>query len=184
MKYESNWRYKNWSFFYNYLNKFITNRQQELNNSSELSSFLFPIDSKMEISNKTLSKRIDKFDEISKKLLLSQLGPELNDEYKLKYIISMENKKKSSIHCSPNIRHIGSWESTSSLMFKYKYYKDKKVKRKSDEEIKNYVLSYENKKIYLTNKRIFFLGFKGDITEINYLLGLNICTIVYREMCQ
>ena len=172
MKYESNWRYKNWSFFYNYLNKFITNRQQELNNSSELSSFLFPIDSKMEISNKTLSKRIDKFDEISKKLLLSQLGPELNDEYKLKYIISMENKKKSSIHCSPNIRHIGSWESTSSLMFKYKYYKDKKVKRKSDEEIKNYVLSYENKKIYLTNKRIFFLGFKGDITEINYLLEI------------
>ena len=172
MKYDNNWRYKNWSFFYNYLNNFITNRQQELNNSSELSSFLFPIDSKMEISNKTLSKRIDKYDEISKKLLLNQLGPELNDEYKLKYIISMENKKKSSIHCSPNIRHIGSWESTSSLMFKYKYYKDKKVKRKTDEEIKNYVLSYENKKIYLTNKRIFFLSFKGDINEINYLLEI------------
>jgi hypothetical protein len=72
----------------------------------------------------------------------------------------------------PNLRHIGSWESTSSLMFKYKFYKDKKVKRKSDEEIKNYVLSYENKKIYLTNKRIFFLSFKGDINEINYLLEI------------
>ena len=57
-------------------------------------------------------------------------------------------------------------------MFKYKFYKDKKVQRKSDEEIKNFVLSYENKKIYLTNKRLFFLCFKGDIDEINYLLEI------------
>ena len=172
MKYDNIWRYKNWSFFYNYLNKFISNRQQELNNSSDLSSILFPIESKMEISSKTLTKRIDKFDEISKNLLFEQLDKELNEEYNLKYVISMENKKKSSINYIPNLRHIGSWESTSSLMFKYKFYKDKKVKRKSDEEIKNYVLSYENKKIYLTNKRIFFLSFKGDIDEINYLLEI------------
>ena len=172
MKYDNIWRYKNWSFFYNYLNQFITNRQQELNNSTELNTFLFPIGLKMEISNKTLSKRIDKYDELSKKICFEQLDKELNEEYKLKYIISMENKKKSSMHGSPNVRHIGSWESTSSLMFKYKHYKDKKVKRKSDEEIKNFVLSYENKKIYLTNKRIFFLSFKGDINEINYLLEI------------
>ena len=172
MKYDNFWRYKNWSFFFNYLNQFITNRQQELNNSTELNTFLFPIGLKMEISNKTLSKRIDKYDELSKKICFEQLDKELNEEYKLKYIISMENKKKSSMHGVPNVRHIGSWESTSSLMFKYKYYKDKKVKRKSDEEIKNFVLSYENKKIYLTNKRIFFLSFKGDINEINYLLEI------------
>ena len=172
MKYDNIWRYKNWSFFYNYLNKFIVNRQQELNNSTDLNGFIFPLESKMEISNKTLSKRIDKYDEISKKILFDQLDKELNDDYKLKYIISMEIKKKSSINGSPNLRHIGSWESTSSLMFKYKYYKDKKVKRKSDEEIKNYVLSYQNKKIYLTNKRIFFLSFNGDINEINYLLEI------------
>ena len=172
MKYDNMWRYKNWSFFYNYLNKFISNRQQELNNSSDLSTFIFPIESKMEISSKTLSKRIDKYDEISKKILFEQLDNELNEEYKLKYIIGMENKKKSSVSYAPNLRHIGSWESTSSLMFKYKYYKDKKVKRKTDEEIKNYLLSYQNKKIYLTNKRLFFLSFKGDINEINYLLEI------------
>ncbi len=47
----------------------------------------------MEISNKTLSKRIDKYDEISKKILFDQLDKELNEDYKLKYIINMEIKK-------------------------------------------------------------------------------------------
>ena len=73
---------------------------------------------------KTLSKRIDKNDEISKKILYEQLDEELNNKYKLKYIISSENKKKSKIYCEPNIRNIGSWESTSTLMFSYKFYKE------------------------------------------------------------
>ncbi len=172
MKYDIFWRYKNWSFFYNYLSNFIENRLQELDNSYNLNNFLYHIETNLQISMKTLSKRIDKNDEISKKILYEQLDEELNNKYKLKYIISSENKKKSKIYCEPNIRNIGSWESTSTLMFSYKFYKDKKVEKDTDEHIKEYVLSYENKKIYLTNKRIFFLSFKGDIDEINYLLEL------------
>ena len=178
MKYDIFWRYKNWSFYYNYLLEFINNRYQEVNNNIDANFYLFPIFKEYPISKKSLNKRIDKFNDANKELLIQQLDKELNENYKLKEIPEIENTRKYSMYnASPNKKHIGNWVSGTTLMFKYKYQKDKKGQikeenEKLDENIKSYALSYANKRIYLTNKRIFFLGIKGDLDEINYILEI------------
>ena len=177
MKYDMFWRYKNWSFYYNSLLDFINNRYQEMNNNLEPNQYLLPIFKEYPISKKSLNKRVDKFNDFNKELLISQLDKELSENYKIVDIPEIENTRKYSVYnASPNKKNGGNWVSGTSLMFKYIYEKDKKGQKKKDEtleeKIKEYVMSYINKKIYLTNKRIFFLSINGDISEISYLLEL------------
>ena len=151
MKYDNFWRYKNWSFYYNYLLEFINNRIQEISNNIEPNLYLFPIFKDFPISKKSLNKRIDKFNDFNKELLVNQLDKELSKNYKMKDISEIENVKKYSGYSSTsNKKHVGNWTSTASLMFKYKYQKDKKGKVKEDEQldekIKDYVMSFIDKK--------------------------------------
>ena len=177
MKYELFWRYKNWSFYYNYLLEYINNRYQEPNNNLDPNSFLLPIFKNLQISKKSLNKRIDKFNDYNKELLKKQLDKELKENYKMKDIPDVDNTRKNSLYNSyPNKKHVGNWVSGTSLMFKYNYPKDKKGQKKEDEkleeQIKDYVMSFADKTIYLSNKRFFFLAMKGDLEEINYILEL------------
>ena len=181
MKYDTFWRYKNWSYYYNHLLDFINNRYQEQNNNIDQNIYLLPIFKQYPMSKKSLNKRIDKFNDYNKDLIVMQLDKELNEDYKLKDIPETENTRKYSMYnASPNKKNLGNWISTTSLMFKYKYQKDKKGQKKEEEKtdekleekVKNYVMSFIDKRIYLTNKRIFFLSMKGDINEINYILEL------------
>ena len=174
MKYDIFYRYKNWSFYYNYLLEYINNRIQENNNSMSPNSYLLPMFKQYPISKKSLSKRVDKFNDYNQELMENQLEEILIQNYKMKYIPEVENTRKYSLYnASPNKKHVGNWMSGTSLMFKYKYPKEKGQKKEDEtleEKIKEFVLGYVDKTIYLTNKRYFFLGMKGDLEEINYLI--------------
>ena len=197
---DSYWRYKNWDYYYSYLQEESTKINESTSGTRYKQPFL--IDNTIRnISNKTFKMRVDKYSMKNINTILNQLPPEINSHnYKLVDVIHIKDdyvskKRYRNQNALPDINQMNwcYWVSKSGIMIKptntrkrdRKDYKKKQMKQqqtnintisyklngKVNEYNKMLFKSLTNKRVFLDNKIYHYFAIDGELHSLSYLVS-------------